>query len=115
MATWRNGYAEDCKSFYPSSILGVASKHNKTMDKEILNIALNSKNLSFLPNHTHYTKLKNKACGDEIKIYLIVKKGKIVNFKEAANTQHIIKEIFVLISFSDTCLKYKSKEKLNNV
>ena len=25
-ATWRNGYAEDCKSFYPSSILGVASK-----------------------------------------------------------------------------------------
>ena len=25
MATWRNGYAEDCKSFYPSSILGVAS------------------------------------------------------------------------------------------
>lgn len=26
MATWRNGYAEDCKSLYPSSILGVASK-----------------------------------------------------------------------------------------
>ena len=26
LATWRNGYAEDCKSFYPSSILGVASK-----------------------------------------------------------------------------------------
>ncbi len=26
VATWRNGYAEDCKSFYPSSILGVASK-----------------------------------------------------------------------------------------
>ena len=25
LATWRNGYAEDCKSFYPSSILGVAS------------------------------------------------------------------------------------------
>ena len=25
-ATWRNGYAEDCKSLYPSSILGVASK-----------------------------------------------------------------------------------------
>ena len=28
LATWRNGYAEDCKSFYPSSILGVASKKN---------------------------------------------------------------------------------------
>ena len=26
LATWRNGYAEDCKSFYPSSILDVASK-----------------------------------------------------------------------------------------
>ena len=29
LATWRNGYAEDCKSFYPSSILGVASKKNR--------------------------------------------------------------------------------------
>jgi hypothetical protein len=26
MASWRNGYAEDCKSLYPSSILGDASK-----------------------------------------------------------------------------------------
>ena len=26
LATWRNGYAEDCKSFYSSSILDVASK-----------------------------------------------------------------------------------------
>lgn len=24
-ATWRNGYAEDCKSLYPGSIPGVAS------------------------------------------------------------------------------------------
>ncbi len=29
LATWRNGYAEDCKSFYPSSILGVASKKKR--------------------------------------------------------------------------------------
>ena len=28
LATWRNGYAEDCKSFYSSSILDVASKKN---------------------------------------------------------------------------------------
>ena len=28
MASWRNGYAEDCKSLYPSSILGDASKKN---------------------------------------------------------------------------------------
>ena len=51
------------------------------MDKEILKIALNTKNFSFLDNHTHSTKLKNPTCGDEIKIYLIVKKRKIIDFK----------------------------------
>ncbi len=54
---------------------------NVKMDKEILKIALNTKNLSFLNNYTHYTKLKNSTCGDEVKIYLIVKKGKIIDFK----------------------------------
>ena len=28
MATWRNGYAEECKSLYPGSNPGVASKKN---------------------------------------------------------------------------------------
>ena len=51
------------------------------MNKEILKIALDTKNLSFLPDHTHFTKLKNKMCGDEIKIYLVVRNGKILNFK----------------------------------
>ena len=51
------------------------------MDKEILKIALNTKNLSFLNNYTHYTKLKNSTCGDEVKIYLIVKDEKITDFK----------------------------------
>ena len=51
------------------------------MNKEILKIALNTENLSFLENHTHSTKLKNSTCGDEIKIYLIVKNKKITNFK----------------------------------
>ena len=51
------------------------------MNKEILKIALNTENLSFLKNHTHSTKLKNSTCGDEIKIYLIVKNKKITNFK----------------------------------
>ena len=54
---------------------------NVNMDKKILKIALNSKNHSFLDNYTHYTKMKNSTCGDEVKIYLIVKKGKIANFK----------------------------------
>ncbi len=51
------------------------------MDKEILKIALNTENLSFLDKHTHSTKLKNSTCGDEIKIYLIVKNRKITHFK----------------------------------
>jgi hypothetical protein len=34
MASWRNGYAEDCKSFYPSSILGDASKKNLVLVKK---------------------------------------------------------------------------------
>ena len=34
MATWRNGYAEDCKSLYPSSILGAASKINIVFKKK---------------------------------------------------------------------------------
>ena len=41
MATWRNGYAEDCKSLYPSSILGVTSKIN-------LVLILKKSKLSFL-------------------------------------------------------------------
>ena len=51
------------------------------MNREILKIALNTKNFSFLPKNTHKSKLKNSTCGDEIKIYLKVKKGKITDFK----------------------------------
>ena len=41
MATWRNGYAEDCKSLYPGSIPGVASK-------KILVLVIKKSKLSFL-------------------------------------------------------------------
>ena len=41
MATWRNGYAEDCKSLYPGSIPGVASKKN-------LVLVIKKSKLSFL-------------------------------------------------------------------
>ena len=41
LATWRNGYAEDCKSFYPGSIPGVASKIT-------IEINLKKSKLSFL-------------------------------------------------------------------
>ena len=42
MATWRNGYAEDCKSLYPGSIPGVASKKNLVLVIKKSKFALHS-------------------------------------------------------------------------
>ena len=44
------------------------------IDKEIIRIASNTDNHGALDNHTHFSKLKNSICGDDMKIYLIVKK-----------------------------------------
>ena len=51
------------------------------IDKEIIKIASNTENHGSLDNHTHFSKLKNAICGDEMKIYLIVKNNKVLNFK----------------------------------
>jgi nitrogen fixation NifU-like protein len=51
------------------------------IDKEIIKIASNTENHGMLDNHTHFSKLKNAICGDEMKVYLIVEKNKIINFK----------------------------------
>ena len=51
------------------------------IDKEIIKIASNTENHGALDNHTHFSKLKNSICGDEMKIYLIIKNSKIENFK----------------------------------
>ena len=51
------------------------------IDKNIIKIASNTENHGMLDNHTHFSKLKNVICGDEMKIYLIVKNDKITNFK----------------------------------
>ena len=51
------------------------------IDKEIIKIASNTENHGVLDNHTHSSKLKNAICGDEMKIYLIIKNDKITNFK----------------------------------
>ena len=48
------------------------------MDLEILNIATNTDNNRNIKNHTHYSKLKNSLCGDEVKIKLIIKNDKII-------------------------------------
>ena len=51
------------------------------IDKEIIRIASNTENHGTLDGHTHFSKLKNSICGDDMKIYLIVKNDKITNFK----------------------------------
>ena len=51
------------------------------IDKEIIKIASNTENHGALDNHTHFSKLKNAICGDEMKVYLIVKNDKVMNFK----------------------------------
>ena len=56
------------------------------MDLEILNIASDTDNNRNLKNHTHYSKLKNSLCGDEIKIKLIIKDDKIVDFGYQGNS-----------------------------
>ena len=51
------------------------------IDKEIIRIASNTENHGTLDNHTHFSKLKNSICGDDMKIYLIIENNKITNFK----------------------------------
>ena len=51
------------------------------IDKEIIKIASNTENHGALDNHTHFSKLKNAICGDEMTVYLIVENNKILNFK----------------------------------
>ena len=51
------------------------------IDKEIIKVASNTENHGTLDNHTHFSKLKNSICGDDMKIYLIVENNKITNFK----------------------------------
>ena len=51
------------------------------IDKEIIKIASNTENHGVLDNYTHFSKLKNAICGDEMKVYLIVDNNKIINFK----------------------------------
>tara|TARA_Y100000590_G_scaffold55635_1_gene58252 strand:- start:521 stop:931 length:411 start_codon:yes stop_codon:yes gene_type:complete len=51
------------------------------IDREIIKIASNTENHGVLDNHTHFSKLKNSICGDDMKIYLIVKNNKIIHLK----------------------------------
>ena len=50
------------------------------MDLEVLKIASNTKNHKVLDNVTHFSKLKNPICGDEMNISLIIIDKKVKDF-----------------------------------
>ena len=81
------------------------------IDKEIIKIASNTENHGVLNNHTHYSKLKNAICGDEMKVYLIVKDNKITNFKYECESCIYCQASVSLLSRN---AKNKSIEKVKN-
>ena len=81
------------------------------IDKEIIKIASNTENHGVLDNHTHFSKLKNSICGDEMRIYLIVKEDRITNFKYECESCIYCQASVSLLSRS---AKNKSIEKVKN-
>ena len=81
------------------------------IDKEIIKIASNTENHGVLNNHTHFSKLKNSICGDEMRIYLIVKDEKITNFKYECESCIYCQASVSLLSRN---AKNKSIEKFKN-
>jgi len=82
------------------------------IDKEIIKIASNTENYGVLNNHTHFSKLKNSICGDNMKIYLIVKNDKITNFKYECESCIYCQASVSLLSRK---AKNKSIEKIKNL
>ena len=81
------------------------------IDKEIIKMASNTENHGVLDNHTHFSKLKNSICGDDMKVYLIVKDNKIMNFKYECESCIYCQASVSLLSRS---AKNKSIEKLKS-
>ena len=81
------------------------------IDKEIIKIASNTENHGVLDNHTHFSKLKNPICGDEMKIYLIIQNNCITNFKYECESCIYCQASVSLLSRN---AKNKSIEKLKN-
>ena len=81
------------------------------IDKEIIKIASNTENHGMLNDHTHSSKLKNAICGDEMKIYLIVKNDKITDFRYECESCIYCQASVSLLSRN---AKNKSIEKVKN-
>ena len=82
------------------------------IDKEIIRIASNTENHGTLDNRTHFSKLKNSICGDNMKIYLIVKNNRISNFKYECESCIYCQASVSLLSRK---AKNKSIEKIKNL
>ena len=81
------------------------------IDKELIKIASTTENFGLIDKYTHFSKLKNPICGDEMKIYLIVKKDKIVKFKYQSQSCIFCQASISLLSRKTTS---KSVEKVKN-
>ena len=81
------------------------------IDKEIIKIASNTENHGVLNNHTHFSKLKNSICGDEMKVYLTVENNKITKFKYECESCIYCQASVSLLSRN---AKNKSIEKVKN-
>ena len=81
------------------------------IDKEIIKIASNTENQGMPNNRTHSSKLKNAICGDEMKIYLIVKNDKITDFRYECESCIYCQASVSLLSRN---AKNKSIEKVKN-
>ena len=81
------------------------------IDKELIEIAANTENFGLIDKYTHFSKLTNPICGDEMKIYLIVKKDKIAKFKYQSQSCIFCQASVSLLSRKTT---NKSVEKVKN-
>ena len=81
------------------------------IDKELIKIASNTENFGVIDKYTHFSKLKNPICGDEMEIYLIVEKGKIAKFKYQCQSCIFCQASVSLLSRKATS---KSVEKVKN-
>ena len=81
------------------------------IDKEVIKIASNTENHGVLNNHTHFSKLKNSICGDDMKIYLIIKDEEISSLKYECESCIFCQASVSLLSRS---AKNKSIEKLKS-
>ena len=81
------------------------------INKEIIKIASNTENHGMLNGHTHSSKLKNAICGDEMKIYLIIKDDQITDFKYECESCIYCQASVSLLSRN---AKNKSIEKVKN-